>query len=68
MCNNNWGGFRKGSGRTPLDSSKKKHGVKIYITEDIKNEIIKYGDGKNFSDKAVDVIIEGLLNKKILSK
>ena len=64
MSKNSWGGSRKGAGRNPISPEKKKQGVKIYITEELKDEIIKYGCGKNFSDKTVNLLISGLISKK----
>ncbi len=58
------GGPRKGAGRVPLKDSEKKKGVKIYITNKTKEEIIKYGFGKNFSTKAVNLIKAELTNRK----
>ena len=57
------GGIRHGAGRPPLDNSEKKQGIKIYIKEDIKNQILLYGQGKNFSDKVNEIIVAEL-NKR----
>jgi len=60
----NWGGAREGAGRTPLSEYEKKKGCKIYITKNVKEDIIKYGIGNNFSDKSVDLILEGINSRK----
>lgn len=60
----NWGGAREGAGRTPLSEDEKKKGCKIYITKNVKEDIIKYGIGNNFSDKSVDLILEGINSRK----
>lgn len=64
LKNKNWGGCRKGAGRIPLEESEKKKGVKIYIADCIKKDILEYGIGKNFSEKAVDIIISELCKRK----
>lgn len=56
MSNRKRGGARKGAGRTPLDECEKKKGFKIYLKENTKQEILKYGKGSNFSEKAVELI------------
>jgi len=58
------GGIRKGAGRIPLDDSKKKKGVKIYITDYVKEDILEYGVGKNFSDKVAEIVKSELDNRK----
>ena len=60
----NWGGVRKGAGRLPLNSKEKRNGVKIYITEKEKLEILKYGNGKSFSEKAISIINSEIQNRK----
>lgn len=65
--NNNWGGLREGAGRTPLKESEKKHGVKIYMTDDIKKDISNYGIGENLSAKALDLIQNEIIKRKQLS-
>lgn len=55
LSNNNWGGIREGAGRTPLNNEKKK-GAKIYLTDNLKQDILKYGYGKSFSEKAIELI------------
>ncbi|OEH86388.1 hypothetical protein BHU72_13275 [Desulfuribacillus stibiiarsenatis] len=56
MVNNNWGGYRNGSGRVPLDIDEKKKGVQIYITQKTKDEILEFGEGNSLSEKAVELI------------
>lgn len=65
---NNWGGKRKGSGRKKLDEREKKKGVKIYITEEIKDNIEKLGKGDSFSEKTVEIIISEIENRKLIEK
>lgn len=60
------GGARLGAGRTPLDETEKKVGTKIYITNEQKNDIEKYGTGENFSAKAVELISSEINNRKSL--
>lgn len=60
------GGARKGAGRIPLKENEKRKGVKIYITDRVKEEIVEYGDGKSFSDKALDLIESELKRRKEL--
>ena len=55
------GGYREGAGRIPLDEKQKKKGVKIYITETVKEDILFYGTGKSFSEKTVS-LIESAIN------
>lgn len=64
------GGARVGAGRTPLDKNDKKEGVKIYLTQEQKESIIKYGVGENFSLKVSDLIDSEIFNRsnKIFSK
>lgn len=64
MSENSWGGARKGAGRTPIKESDKKKGVKIYITDTLKNDILEYGNGSSFSDKALDIIITEIYKRK----
>jgi hypothetical protein len=64
MKKNNWGGSRTGAGRTPLEEDQRKQGVKIYIAADVKEDVLKYGTGNNFSEKAVDLIQSELLRRK----
>lgn len=66
LSKSNRGGARKGAGRTPLDESAKRKGVKIYITDRVKVEIIEYGIGKSFSDKALNIIESELKRRKQL--
>lgn len=61
----NWGGYRKGAGRSPLDKNDKKKGAKIYITDFIREDIEKYGSGNSFSEKVVNLIICEIKNRKI---
>ncbi|AYF54537.1 hypothetical protein DFH04_07375 [Clostridium novyi] len=64
MSNNNWGGIRKGAGRIPLKFNEKKKGVKIYITDKLKLDILEYGNGKSLSEKAVELIEKELEKRK----
>lgn len=64
MSSNNWGGIREGAGRIPLKSNEKKKGVKIYITDRLKKNILEYGNGKSFSEKAVELIEKELEKRK----
>jgi hypothetical protein len=64
MTKKSWGGPRDGAGRAILDESEKKKGANIYINDKVKEEILAYGDGKSFSDKAVDLIMSELRNRK----
>ena len=64
MSENSWGGARKGAGRTPLKECDKKKGVKIYITDTLKEDILKYGNGTSFSDKAFDIIKTEVYKRK----
>jgi len=64
MFDDNWGGQRTGSGRNPLQECEKKKGVKIYITDILKEDIIKYGIGNSFSEKTVEVIKSEIQNRK----
>jgi DNA (cytosine-5)-methyltransferase 1 len=68
MGKNNWGGYRKGAGRLPLDEKEKKKGAKIYINDYLREDIEKYGKGKSFSDKTVDLITSEINNRKYKSK
>lgn len=68
MYNNNWGGFRQGSGRIPLEEDEKKFGYKIYIKNNLKEDIMKYGLGENFSAKAVSLIKSEITRLKTLDK
>lgn len=65
MSENAWGGARKGAGRTPLKECDKKKGVKIYITDTLKEDILKYGNGTSFSDKALDILMTEICKRKI---
>jgi len=59
-----WGGFRDGAGRTALSPSEKKKCVKIYINDEIKADILKYGRGNSFSEKAVELLLSEMCNRK----
>lgn len=59
-----WGGVREGAGRTPLKDSQKKQGAKIYITESVKQDIINFGKGQNFSECAVELIMTEINRRK----
>jgi len=59
-----WGGAREGAGRVPLKESEKKKGAKIYVIDCIKEDIMEYGVGRNFSDKAVEIITAELNKRK----
>lgn len=65
LSNNNWGGTREGAGRTPLKESQRKKGVKIYIRDSTKEDIMRYGIGKTFSEKAVEIITSELNRRKL---
>lgn len=65
LSNSNWGGARKGSGRIPLSENERKKGVKIYIKDITKKDIITYGIGKTFSEKAVELITSELKKRKL---
>lgn len=65
MSNNNWGGARKGAGRTPLEEKERKKGIKIYIKDSTKKDIIQYGIGKTFSEKTVEIITSELNTRKL---
>ncbi|NBI06099.1 hypothetical protein [Senegalia massiliensis] len=67
MSKHNWGGVRKGAGRAPLSENERKKGAKIYITDNIKKDIMLYGNGKNFSEKTVEIIECELKKRKIES-
>ena len=58
------GGSRIGAGRNPLSEDEKKKGAKIYITDKVREEILTYGIGKNFSDKAVELINSEIKKRK----
>ncbi|WP_434290229.1 DNA (cytosine-5-)-methyltransferase [Clostridium botulinum] len=64
MIKNNHGGAREGAGRNPLSIEQKKIGSKIYITEQLKDLINKYGTGENFSTKAVELLTSEINNRK----
>lgn len=64
MSENNHGGAREGAGRNPLNDEEKKLGTKIYITQEQKDIINKYGIGENFSAKAVELIMTEINNRK----
>ncbi|SHH84327.1 hypothetical protein SAMN02745135_02367 [Caloranaerobacter azorensis DSM 13643] len=64
MGKNNWGGYRKGAGRTPLDEKEKKKGIKIYVNDYLKEDIEKYGVGKSTSEKAAELIKSEVLKRK----
>lgn len=64
MASENRGGARIGAGRTPLKDGEKKKGFKVYMTEAVRSEILQYGDGKNFSDKVMEIISSELENRK----
>lgn len=65
LSNNNWGGARKGAGRTPLEENERKKGIKIYIRDSTKKDIIQYGIGKTFSEKTVEIITSELNRRKL---
>lgn len=65
LSKRNWGGARKGAGRNPLNERERKKGVKIYLTDDTKDDILEYGVGKNFSEKTVEIIIAELEKRKL---
>lgn len=65
MSENNWGGARKGAGRIPLNENQRKKGVTIYILDDTKKDILKYGVGETFSEKTVEIIATELKNRKM---
>ncbi|QZY55965.1 hypothetical protein [Crassaminicella profunda] len=64
MQRENRGGPRVGAGRIPLKENEKKKGAKIYITDKVKDAILTYGTGKNFSDKAVELINSEIQKRK----
>lgn len=64
LTKDNRGGVRKGAGRTPLDYEDRRKGVKIYITDEVKEEIAQYGCGNNFSQKAVELIKKEIVRRK----
>ncbi len=68
LSSNNWGGARVGAGRNPLSESEKKKGVKIYLTDDTKKDIIEHGMGNTFSEKAVEIINSELKKRKAKSE
>lgn len=63
-----WGGYRQGAGRTPLTESEKKQGAKIYLTVSVKEDIINYGIGDNFSEKATELIYSEIKRRKNTKK
>lgn len=50
------GGKRDGAGRTSLPISQKKEGHKIYIVNELKEDINKYGVGSSFSAKCTHLL------------
>jgi len=64
LKNKKWGGYREGSGRTALSPSEKKKCVKVYINDDVKEDIKKYGRGNSFSEKVVDLVLSEMCNRK----
>ncbi len=64
MTNKKWGGFRVGAGRASLNPSEKKKCAKIYICDEIKENIVKYGIGNSFSEKAVELVVSKILDRK----
>ncbi len=64
MKSNTWGGNREGAGRVPLQENCKKQGYKIYITEEVKEDINKYGIGKSFSTKVNELIQQEITKRK----
>lgn len=63
-CKKKWGGRREGSGRCRLEENKKKQGVKIYLTQKLRDGITEFGIGKTFSEKAAELIEAGIESKK----
>lgn len=61
---NNHGGYRIGSGRTQLSEEEKKEGVNIYITSKEKELIERYGVGKSFSSKVVELFMSEIEKRK----
>ncbi|MFW6015669.1 MAG: hypothetical protein ACOCRK_04470 [bacterium] len=60
----NWGGARDGAGRKPKEKGERKKGVKIYVTDMVREEIQEYGIGKSFSEKTVDLITSEIKKRK----
>lgn len=50
------GGKREGSGRHSLPESQKKTGHKIYVTDEIKDDILALGKGNSFSEKCANLL------------
>jgi len=63
MGKNKRGGARPGAGRNPLNDDERKKGMKIYINNEVREEIQQYGNGKNFSEKAVE-LIKSTINRR----
>lgn len=63
-----WGGSRVGAGRNPLEETKKKKGVTIYIKSSTIEEIKKFGIGDSFSKKSEELIKTQIKNRKEVLK
>ncbi|QUH21254.1 hypothetical protein [Alkaliphilus sp. B6464] len=68
MSKKNWGGSRDGAGRTALSPVEKKKGAKIYISDNVKFDILKYGKGNSFSEKTVELAVSEICSRKNNSK
>ena len=64
MSKNKHGGARPGAGRNRLNDEERKKGMKIYINNEVKDEIEQYGNGKTFSEKAVELIVSTINRRK----
>jgi len=64
LSNKEWGGIREGSGRPPLESRDRKIGRHIYLTWSMVEDINRYGEGSNFSEKVRSLLSHSLEHHK----
>lgn len=60
----NWGGKRENSGRHLIEEEEKRKSYNIYLKDNEKREIEKYGNGNTFSSKMVELITSEIKRRK----
>ena len=60
----NWGGRRENSGRHTIREEKKRKAYNIYLREEEKRNIERYGKGNTFSSKLVELIFSEISRRK----
>ncbi len=58
------GGARPGAGRNPLSENEKKKEYKVYLTDELCNDVEEYGNGPSLSSKIADLLVSEIRRRQ----